>query len=152
MRILALDTGTTTGWAILHPDKHVASGTWGFKPAADENAGVRIYRFFHELQDIHRATPIDLLAFEQPNGHSGTAAAHLYGEFLGIIHLFCEEHEIQYEPISVQHIKQFATGRGNATKDEMIAAAQQRFPGLIIEDDNHADALHLLTLAADRFG
>ena len=41
-------------------------------------------------------------------------------------------------------LKKFATGRGNAQKHEMVAAAKSEWPHLDICDDNIADALHLL--------
>jgi Holliday junction resolvasome RuvABC endonuclease subunit len=62
-----------------------------------------------------------------------------------VIVTFCEERKIEYRGYSPSEIKKFATGKGNANKEQMVHAAQGY--GAIIEDDNHADALHLLHLA-----
>lgn len=57
----------------------------------------------------------------------------------------CEHHDIPYSGVPVGTIKRHATGKGNAGKDQVIAAmrALGHRPG----DDNEADALALLTLA-----
>jgi hypothetical protein len=49
----------------------------------------------------------------------------------------CEEHGIKCVGIPVGTIKKHATGRGNATKEEMIASARSR--GFNPIDDNSAD-------------
>ena len=46
---------------------------------------------------------------------------------------------------SVQAIKRFMTGKGNATKDEMIAAARQK--GFNPKTDDEADAIAIMLLA-----
>ncbi len=49
--------------------------------------------------------------------------------------------------VPVGTIKKHATGKGNASKQEMVACARAR--GHQPADDNEADALALLYLAAD---
>lgn len=44
-------------------------------------------------------------------------------------------------------LKKFATGKGNASKAEMMARTAQDFPGLPFKDDNDSDALWLATMA-----
>jgi Holliday junction resolvasome RuvABC endonuclease subunit len=57
----------------------------------------------------------------------------------------CEELGVKCTGVPVGTIKKFATGRGNASKEEMIAAAKSR--GFEPVDDNEADALAILFLA-----
>jgi Holliday junction resolvasome RuvABC endonuclease subunit len=54
----------------------------------------------------------------------------------------CEEHGIRCVGIPVTTIKKYATGKGNATKEEMMDFARRR--GFNPVDDNSADALAIL--------
>jgi Holliday junction resolvasome RuvABC endonuclease subunit len=83
--------------------------------------------------------------FERVYAHKGVEAAHLYGYFMHTLAAVCEEYGIKCVGLSVSTIKKFATEKGNATKEEMIAAAKLR--GFNPIDDNEADALAILLLA-----
>ena len=61
---------------------------------------------------------------------------------MGHLTAWCEHHNIPYQGVPVGTIKKHATGKGNAGKDEMIAAIRAR--GHTPGDDNEADALALL--------
>jgi hypothetical protein len=61
---------------------------------------------------------------------------------LGQLKSWCMERSIVPQPAGVGQIKKFWTGKGNATKDDMIAEARAR--GFDPVDDNEADALALL--------
>jgi len=54
---------------------------------------------------------------------------------------------VPYEGIPVGTIKRHVAGKGNASKDEVIAAV--RALGFEPEDDNEADALALLAWALE---
>ena len=60
---------------------------------------------------------------------------------------WCEHHSIPYQGVPVGTIKKHATGKGNAGKDEVIAA--MRALGHAVTDDNEADALAILHWAID---
>jgi len=64
---------------------------------------------------------------------------------IGIIEKFCEETGIDYKAYSAKEIKKFATDNGSAGKPAMIKAAKSKY-GYIGEDDNVADAMHMLEL------
>jgi len=53
---------------------------------------------------------------------------------------------IKTETFHIGTIKKFATGKGNADKDLMLAAAAANYQDQNIADDNQADALHILHL------
>lgn len=88
---------------------------------------------------------IDAVYFEEVRRHVGVDAAHAYGGFMAHLTAWCEHHQIPYQGVPVGTIKKHATGKGNASKDAMIAAARER--GLDPQDDNEADALALLDFA-----
>ncbi|WP_149539342.1 crossover junction endodeoxyribonuclease RuvC [Siccirubricoccus phaeus] len=149
--VLALDLGTTVGWALRMGDHSILSGTQTFRPGRFEGGGMRYLRFTDWLVEVAmRAHGIRRVVFEEVRRHAGTDAAHVYGGFLGTLTAWCEEHEIPYQGVPVGTIKRFATGKGNADKAAMIAAVRAR--GFAPADDNEADAIALLLWATDPQG
>ena len=149
--VLAIDLGTTVGWALRMGDNTILSGTQTFRPGRFEGGGMRYLRFTDWLIEIAmRAHGIRRLVFEEVRRHAGTDAAHVYGGFLGTLTAWCEEHDVPYEGVPVGTIKRFATGKGNADKAAMIAAMRVR--GFAPADDNEADAIALLLWATTSEG
>jgi len=149
--VLALDLGTTTGWALRSQDGGITSGTMTFKPTRFEGGGMRYLRFRSWLAEIAGLSGgIARIAFEEVQRHAGTGAAHAYGGFLATLTAWCEQEAIPYEGVPVGTIKRFATGKGNANKAAMIAAIEAR--GFRPADDNEADAIALLLWATDPTG
>jgi len=149
--ILALDLGTTCGWALSTRDGSITSGSESFKPQRFEGGGMRYLRFKRWLTEIKQvADGIDLVVLEEVRRHAGVDAAHAYGGFLATLTAWCEHHQIPYQGVPVGTIKKHATGKGNAGKAEMVAAMQARGhqPGC----DNEADALALLHWALAQGG
>lgn len=142
MTILALDLGTTTGWALRRPDGVILSGTASFKPGRFEGGGMRFLRFSQWLDSLDRPSEI---YFEEVRRHAGTDAAHCYGGFLAHLTAWCEARKIPYSGIPVGTIKAHATGKGNASKEAMIAAARAK--GFATADHDEADALAILGYA-----
>lgn len=141
--ILALDLGTTTGWALRGSDGHITSGSESFRPQRFEGGGMRFLRFKRWLTELKAVTSgIDALHFEEVRRHVSTDAAHAYGGFLAPLTAWCEHHQIPYQGVPVGTIKKHATGKGNAGKDEVTASVRAR--GHAPSDDNEADALALL--------
>jgi len=146
--ILALDLGTTTGWALRGSDGHITSGSESFRPQRFEGGGMRFLRFRRWLTEIKQSCDrIDCLHFEEVRRHVSTDAAHVYGGFLATLTAWCEHHQIPYQGVPVGTIKKHATGKGNASKDEMVASIRSR--GHQPADDNEADALALLHWAIE---
>jgi len=64
--ILALDLGTTTGWAIRDFDGLITSGTVSFKPSRYDGGGMRYLRFTNWLTEIDRLSgPIEAIYLAQ---------------------------------------------------------------------------------------
>ena len=148
MTIFALDLGTQTGWALTSRDGSITSGSQSFKPQRFEGGGMRFLRFKRWLTDIKQCNDgIDQVVFEEVRRHVGVDAAHAYGGFMGQLTAWCEHHQIPYQGIPVGTIKKHATGKGNASKAEMVASVRVR--GHNPADDNEADAINLLYLARE---
>jgi len=138
MKILALDIATTTGWKT-----ETASGTWNLKPNRGESEGMRVVRFKSKVREMITMEGITLVSYERPAGfHKG--ALIVASEMVGVLKDLCMEMKIELACYSATEIKKFATGKGNAKKDQMIFSARQL--GYNPIDDNEADAIHLYLL------
>ena len=147
MKILAIDPATKCGWA----HSNGASGTWDLSIRRDESSGMRLLRFEAKVLEVARLIGIDVIAFESPTVAQGRKA-NLDGMKLGvklqaIIERMCVGTDIEHIGYNLSTIKKHATGKGNASKEMMLAAARRRWPDADIEDDNEADALWLLDIA-----
>ena len=141
--ILAIDLGTTTGWALKN-EYGITSGSMSFKPSRFEGGGMRYLHFQRWLGELPQ---VSLVYFEEVRRHLGVDAAHAYGGFLGTLTSWCEMKQIPYQGIPVGTIKRFITGRGNASKLEVIERVKAL--GHSPTDDNEADALALIHLAVE---
>jgi Holliday junction resolvasome RuvABC endonuclease subunit len=121
--VIGIDLGSARcGWGVLTPaGARLDSGVWVHKRSRWEGGGVVFVlfeRFFSALVLGHRAAGREVVVvFEEVRRHLGTDAAHMYGGLLATATAWC-----------------------NASKDEMIAAAETRW-GVRCESDDEADAL-----------
>ncbi len=146
--ILALDLGTQTGWALLGRDGCITSGSEPFRPQRFEGGGMRYLRFKRWITEVKQsADGLNAVFFEEVRRHAGVDAAHAYGGFMAHLTAWCEHHQIPYQGVPVGTIKKHATGKGNASKDDMVAAARRL--GHVPADDNEADALAILHWAIE---
>ena len=149
--LLALDLGSITGWALRGSTGAVTSGTVTFKPSRFEGGGMAFLRFSHWLSELNeQAGPIQTVYFEEVRRHAGTLAAQVYGGFLAHLGSWTEFRDVPYQGVPVGTIKRHATGKGNADKEAMVAAA--RAWGFSPADHNEADALAILMWAVDTQG
>ena len=149
--VLALDLGTTTGWALRAPDSLITSGTVSFRPSRFDGGGMRYLRFRAWLDQLAAdAGPISTIHFEEVRRHVGTDAAHLYGGFMATLTAWCEQREIAYQGVPVGTIKRHVAAKGNADKAAVMAAVRAR--GFSPADDNEADAIAILLWAIETDG
>ncbi len=149
--LLAIDLGTTTGWAMRLADGSIVSGTMAFRPGRYEGGGMRYLRFRSWLDEMHRQAPtLSAVYFEEVRRHAGTDAAHIYGGFLAHLAAWCEQKGLPYQGVPVGVIKRHVAGKGNADKQAMIAAVTSK--GYRVTDDNEADAIAILLWAIDTQG
>lgn len=142
--ILALDLGTKTGWAYSRHGLS-CSNTKKFTPRKKDHPAYRWVAFKTWLSEMLASHDIQAVYYEKVMSHSATRAAHCYGAFEALLEVACYSRNCELFPVAVGTIKKFATGKGNAGKSEMMEKA--RGYGFDVEDDNHADAIHLLRYA-----
>ena len=148
--LLALDLGTTTGWALrLGSETH--SGTVSFRPSRYDGGGMRYVRFRNWLDRLAAdAGGVSAIHYEEIRRHVGTDAAHVFGGLLATLTAWCEERSLPYQGVPVGTWKRHACGKGNASKDDVIAAIRER--GFKPADDNEADAIAILLWAIETLG
>ena len=146
MKILALDLGTHTGWALFNGNR-VESGVQVFDVKRGESPGMRYLRLNNWLNEIDLLTEggLDLVVYEQCHMRGG-AATEVAAGFSTRVQAFCAGDDIEHSAVHSATLKKFATGHGNAGKPDMIAAARLKL-GFKGDDDNEADALWLLEYA-----
>lgn len=152
MNILAIDLGTTLGWALGKRDGSVRGGSESFSPKKCGGCGQRWLAFRQFLSETAKAAGGDIHAvyFEDVKRHEGVLAAHAYGGFLAHLEAWCAVNRIPLKPVGVGEVKKHWTGKGNANKAAMIETAREK--GFRPVDDNHADALAILSYAREQEG
>jgi len=140
LRILALDLSlTATGWCC--------DGTTGvIKPKV--RGWERINQITSAILDLRQDA--DLVVLEGYSyGSQGRAIVQIHG--LGeIVRYKLWKAEVPYADVPPSTLKKFATGKGNAGKDEMISCAIRKF-GFEGCDNNEADAFMLWQMAQQHY-
>lgn len=165
MNILTFDVGNNCGWACVEtttadtgPAEHRVTvhytehGVESFKPARGESQGMRYMKFRHWLKKMLVDTRPDLVVYERPKGLRGTAAQEILWGMVTRIMEECDQHGINYTAVSPSELKRWATGKGNANKERMLAAARLRYPSEVVGDHNEADAMLILAWAREKYG
>lgn len=163
MKILAVDIGTKTGWCYWS-DNTFSCGTWTLATPKEVKAwgltrltrrqDPRVARLQKHILDY--CGDIDVLIHEDVAFSSYTLAVQLYAALRSAVWLSCGTKVIR-ECVGVTVLKKFATGAGNAPKEQMMGAVARwmplrfKFDGKNLFDldtrtkldDNAADAIHL---------
>lgn len=145
--VLALDLGNHLGFALGRNGERPVVGTQVLQKDTQrrfESSGMKWIRLREFLDGLYSVRAVERVALEEVRRHLGVDAAHAYGGALAVVTAWCEEKSVPCQAVPVATIKKFATGKGNANKEMMVAAAQQI--GFNVDDDNQADALHLWRL------
>lgn len=148
--ILALDTATKTGWALIKGGAVYESGVQDFSKRRGESNGAMFLRFRAFLRDIIAQADPEIVIYEQAH-HRGGAATEICVNLTGRVQEVCAEAEIQYAAIHTASLKKWATGKGKGDKAAMIVEAERR-TGRKVQDDNEADAILLGLMAWEEYG
>lgn len=167
--ILALDMATSTGWALMDRKGVVTSGVQRFDLGRGESSGMRFLRFRRWLAEMLElgfaddegdGRAVHVIAFERAHHRGGPATEVGVGLMTTML---SEAARVGCEtlPVHTATLKQHATGKGNASKEEMRQAAGDKWfgaPGYRLPErpeaftDDEADALCVLSWALDELG
>ena len=147
MKVLAIDSGTKTGWAVN--EDPIISGIQDFSLKRGESSGMRFLAFRAWLKKMVEDTKPQMIIYELAH-HRGGYTTEVCVGFTTSIQTICAEANIEYVALHSATLKKFATGKGNAGKEDMMVAATRK--GWNFHDDNEADALWLLRYAIETYG
>jgi Holliday junction resolvasome RuvABC endonuclease subunit len=136
--VLSIDPGIHMGYFCAQ--EH---GLWNLEESKSRN-GNKQHGYLHSLlMDIIRKHGIRQMVVEDLTVNEHFTDARKLGEFRGIILEVCDEMDLP-EPafVNCKTLKKWATGNGNATKEDMVRYCQMRYH---IDPERHdvADAAHL---------
>lgn len=144
VNILAIDQATSCGIAYELVGEKPKVELWKLEIKSKESQGMKWLRFESKLKSFIVNKKIKIIAYELPAGRNINPIIHS-SKLICIIEKLCAELGLDYIEMATGAIKKFATGNGNAKKDLMIKFASKLW-GYEGEDDNEADALHILHL------
>jgi len=163
LRIVGLDLGNSCGVAALdlYPgvplvDCPIYLGQWDLSLSRYDSGIISLLR----LQAFITVCRPDFVAFEQPmftpNIRGPRAAVLLQGamrsqshisELAAALMLWCHTHSVPYCAYTSTTIKRFATGKGNASKEDMVNAAKSRL-SVVFPDGSDAEEISNMVDAA----
>jgi len=119
-------------------------------------AGFRFSRL-RRIKDavMEHAHGADLVVVEGPSFASKSGSQTGHHERAGLWWFVMDAVDaagLRWIEVPPASLKKYATGRGNAGKDEVLAAAVRRFPAIEVRGNDEADALWLAAVGADLLG
>ena len=148
MNILALDMATNTGWAADYPQFQYGRETFMVKRG--ESPGMRFLRFSAWLEEMRGLCKPDVIVYEQAHHRGGPATAVGVG-MVTTLQTFAAKHDIELLSCHTGTLKKFATGKGNAGKQDMADACAKQL-GHTPDTDDEVDAIWLLEWAHNEMG
>lgn len=151
MKILAYDLATSIGHA--HGDSHLDEpplfGTHVL-PSTGEDVGSFLdaaFRFFRGQLTMIKP---EVVVFEAPilPRETSLMTVRKLCSLAGMLEVSCKWYGVRCEEESLQTVKLFWAGKGNAKKEDMIAAAE--LYGFAVKNHDEADALGLWHLACQK--
>jgi hypothetical protein len=149
--ILALDLGTTTGWALRSHDGLITSGTVSFRPGRFDGGGMRYLRFTNWLTELDRLSgPIAAIWFEEVRRHAGTDASPRLWRSDGHADRVgrAARRALSGRPRRHDQAPRHRQGQRQEAGHDRAARARGFSPA----DDNEADAIALLLWAIETNG
>lgn len=161
MRFLGIDPSlTATGWAIATAHSTSLPGRWtphtiwrcGTIKTKPTRTHMATLRRFHDINAALTAEigrePVDLAVIEGPAFSKNNGMAHERAGLWWSLYRALAVAGIPTLVIKPNLRIKYATGRGNAGKDEVMLAASKRYPAATITNNNEADAVVLAAMGA----
>jgi crossover junction endodeoxyribonuclease RuvC len=148
-RVIGLDLSlTSTGFAT--PDGACRITSKGSRGDSITQRHERLNRLLLRIMEL--AHEADLVVIEQPAYSRTQGSQH---DRSGLWWLVVDA--LLYRSVTVVEVAptaraRYATGRGNASKDEVLAAVVRRYPDVAINGNDEADAYVLMAMGLDHLG
>lgn len=161
LSIVGLDlslTGTGVAEVYLSDDgPQIKVATYGSKGAIQDTLSQRQQRILllatRIVNTVIDAKPawvlIEAPAFNSKNGHFHDRS----GLWWLVVHSLADRlPDTKIVEATPQAVKKFATGKGNASKDEVLIAMTRRYTEVEFKNNNESDALSLAAIGASYVG
>jgi Holliday junction resolvasome RuvABC endonuclease subunit len=145
--VLSLDLSLKTGFTVgLFPCGEVLSS--GTVYLSGDTWPTRLVQLRNWLRSTCRLYAVERIYYEEVHRHEGALAARSFYSIWATMMMVSKDMKIAHpRGLEVAMIKQTATGKGNARKEAMMRQAAERWPEIVLHDDNHADALWIFEAA-----
>lgn len=148
MKLVAYDLSLTgTGIAVLYTN----TGQVTVRTVAPKSTG---HARLSTILDVVLETSLhaDLAVIEGPSfGSSGAGSHERAGLWWLVAHEYLHGHQVPYAVVPPSTRAKYACGKGNANKAAVLTAVIRRYPNVNVRNDNEADALILVAMAAHRY-
>jgi crossover junction endodeoxyribonuclease RuvC len=145
---------TDTGVAIAYDDGSITTARVRSKGTATDTLAQRAKRLDRLVSDVIAVAGSRgcSIVIEQP-AYSQTGGAHhdRSGLWWMLVDFLTHAGDTVIE-VAPTTLKKYATGKGNASKDEVLAAVIRRYPAADVSNNNVADAVVLAALGARHAG
>jgi crossover junction endodeoxyribonuclease RuvC len=149
MRVLGIDPGTAiTGWGVVEfsNGRLVSIDCGCIKTSTAFTYGERLKRIYNELLRLIEATKPDEMAIEKIFFNTNVKTALSVGQARGVCLLAAAVHELPIFEYNTSEVKNYLTGYGRATKQEVASRVKAvlELPEIPRPDDV-SDALAIAT-------
>lgn len=144
---------TSTGVVVIAPDDSVTLHRIKSKPKPAADLFDKVARMADITQRLGRIiTPGSVVALESPSyGSKGSATHDIAGNWWLFVH-WCWANGIPVSIIAPSSRAMYATGRGDASKDAVLAAVIRRYPAVLVDQNDVADGLALAAMLRRHLG
>lgn len=145
---------TSTGIAVVTPSRTVLERVTS-SGRKDATLDQRQERLAVLTRRIVVSIPLtaDLVAIEGPSfGQSRQSGEHDRAGLWWLVVSAMRRQGVRVVEIPPATVKTYATGKGNAPKDHVLAAVVRRYPDVDVAGNDQADALVLAAMAARHLG
>jgi Holliday junction resolvasome RuvABC endonuclease subunit len=143
---------TSTGIAVAHRGHATVSRVTSKPAPTTAGTAERLIRLVAEIFEHVPTTEHTHVAIEGPSFGSTGGSAHERGGLWWLVRTKLERRGIDTVIIPPTSVKKYATGKGNAPKDAVLAAVIRRYPDVEVTGNDEADALVLAAMCARHHG
>lgn len=159
-RVVGVDSSLTASGVARIDERGIALAVLGSQGRQIDDLATRTTRLRGNVRrvldfaldglDRQARGPLPVFAIEGPAFTTKGHAHDRSGQWWLLVHLLSKEGLVVEIPPS--SMKLYATGRGGADKDEVLAAAIRAFPDADVRNNNAADALWLAAMVRRQLG
>lgn len=143
---------TSTGLAVIDERGFVTIDRIRSKEKGHERVEEILTRILAHCHDVTEEDGRVVVGIEGLSmGAKGSSVDKIFGLFHVITHRLWQL-EIPYYVAPPSTVKLYATGKGNAGKDEVLSATIRRYPDAEFAGNDQADAMNIAALGARHYG